>query len=86
MANQLRVNWPADRLCNSCFYTAMRTHGNVPSVGTTECYPAGFITLTLDRYACHAPVSPATTDAQSVTPKASFTGAGNALAARFATT
>jgi hypothetical protein len=50
------------------------------------CYPAASTTPILDRYACHAPVSPATTDAQSVTPKASFTGAGNALAVRFATT
>jgi len=33
MANQLRVNWPADRLCNSCFYAAMRTRGICPICG-----------------------------------------------------
>jgi hypothetical protein len=27
MANRMRVYWPDDQLCNSCFYTAMRTHG-----------------------------------------------------------
>ncbi|QEN17586.1 recombinase XerD (plasmid) [Mycolicibacterium sp. ELW1] len=39
MANQLRVNWPADRLCNSCFYTAMRTHGICPSCGHDGVLP-----------------------------------------------
>ena len=40
------------------------------------CYPAASTTRILDQYACHAPVSPATTDAQPVTPKASFTASG----------
>jgi hypothetical protein len=39
MANQLRVNWPADRLCHSCFYTAMRTHGICPSCGHDGVLP-----------------------------------------------
>lgn len=39
MANQLRVNWPADRLCNSCFYTAMRTHGICPTCGHDGVLP-----------------------------------------------
>ena len=39
MANQLRVTWPADRLCNSCFYTAMRTHGTCPICGHNGVLP-----------------------------------------------
>jgi hypothetical protein len=33
MANKLRVYWPGDQLCHSCFYTAMRTHGICPNCG-----------------------------------------------------
>lgn len=39
MTNQLRVNWPADRLCHSCFYTAMRTHGICPICGHDGVLP-----------------------------------------------
>lgn len=39
MANQLRVNWPADQLCHSCFYTAMRTHGVCPICGHNGVLP-----------------------------------------------
>src|ERR1700742_2813072 len=39
MANRLRVYWPGDRLCNSCFYTAMRTHGICPSCGHDGVLP-----------------------------------------------
>ncbi|GFG55190.1 hypothetical protein MAGR_66310 [Mycolicibacterium agri] len=39
IANQLRVNWPADQLCNSCFYTAMRTHGVCPICGHNGVLP-----------------------------------------------
>jgi hypothetical protein len=39
MANQLRVNWPDDRLCHSCFYTAMRTYGICPSCGHDGVLP-----------------------------------------------
>lgn len=86
MANQLRVNWPADRLCHSCFYTAMALMASVPFVGTTACCPVGSIKPILDRYACRAPVSPTTIDAQPATPKVSCIAAGSALDARFATT
>jgi hypothetical protein len=55
-------------------------------VGTTVCYLVGPAAPILDPYACHAPVSPAITDAQPATLKVSCTGAGNARAARFATT
>ena len=85
MANQLRVNWPADRLCNSCFYTAMRTRGICPSVGTTACYPAGSTTRILDRYACHAPASPEYRCAICHTEGQLYRG-GQCAAARFATT
>jgi hypothetical protein len=39
MANRLRVYWPGDQLCNSCFYTAMRTHGICPSCGHDGVLP-----------------------------------------------
>lgn len=39
MANQLRVYWPGDQLCNSCFYTAMRTHGSCPNCGHDGVLP-----------------------------------------------
>jgi len=39
MANQLSVNWPADQLCHSCFYTAMRTHGVCPMCGHNGVLP-----------------------------------------------
>jgi hypothetical protein len=39
MANQLRVYWPGDSLCNSCFYTAMRTRGICPNCGHDGVLP-----------------------------------------------
>lgn len=30
MANQHRVSWPGEKLCNSCHYTAMQTRGDCP--------------------------------------------------------
>ncbi|OBB74464.1 recombinase XerD [Mycobacterium sp. 852014-52144_SCH5372336] len=39
MANQLRVNWPTEQLCNSCFYTAMRTRGTCPICGHDGVLP-----------------------------------------------
>jgi hypothetical protein len=39
MANRLRVYWPGDQLCNSCFYTAMRTHGVCPHCGHDGVLP-----------------------------------------------
>lgn len=39
MANKLRVYWPGDQLCHSCFYTAMRTHGICPSCGHDGVLP-----------------------------------------------
>ena len=34
MSTQQRTpSWPDERLCNSCFYTAMRTHGSCPICG-----------------------------------------------------
>jgi hypothetical protein len=39
MANQLRVYWPGDQLCNSCFYSAMRTHGICPICGHDGVLP-----------------------------------------------
>jgi len=39
MANKLRVYWPGDQLCHSCFYAAMRTHGICPSCGHDGVLP-----------------------------------------------
>ena len=39
MANRLRVYWPGDQLCNSCFYIAMRTHGICPKCGHDGVLP-----------------------------------------------
>ncbi|MCW2649287.1 MAG: hypothetical protein JWR32_263 [Mycobacterium sp.] len=39
MANRLRIYWPGDHLCNSCFYTAMRTHGICPDCGHDGVLP-----------------------------------------------
>lgn len=39
MANKLRVYWPGDQLCHSCFYTAMRTHGICPLCGHDGVLP-----------------------------------------------
>lgn len=39
MANKLRVYWPGDQLCHSCFYTAMRTHGVCPNCGHDGVLP-----------------------------------------------
>ncbi|WP_231963333.1 hypothetical protein [Mycobacterium adipatum] len=39
MANKLRVYWPGDRLCHSCFYSAMRTHGICPICGHDGVLP-----------------------------------------------
>lgn len=38
-ANKLRVYWPGDQLCHSCFYTAMRTHGICPICGHDGVLP-----------------------------------------------
>lgn len=35
-----RVRWPGERLCNSCFYTAMRTFGQCPRCGHDGVLPA----------------------------------------------
>lgn len=39
MANQLRVYWPGDQLCHSCFYSAMRTQGICPICGHDGVLP-----------------------------------------------
>ncbi len=39
LANTLRVNWPQDQLCHSCFYTAMRTRGICPACGHEGVLP-----------------------------------------------
>jgi hypothetical protein len=39
MANKLRAYWPGDQLCNSCFYTAMRTQGICPNCGHDGVLP-----------------------------------------------
>lgn len=39
MANRMRVYWPGEQLCNSCFYTAMRTHGLCPICGHDGVLP-----------------------------------------------
>ncbi|CQD22752.1 site-specific recombinase XerD [Mycobacterium lentiflavum] len=39
MANKLRVYWPGDQLCHSCFYTAMHTNGICPSCGHDGVLP-----------------------------------------------
>ncbi|GLP81016.1 hypothetical protein [Mycobacterium antarcticum] len=39
MANKLRVYWPGDQLCHSCFYAAMRTHGICPACGHDGVLP-----------------------------------------------
>ena len=38
-ANKLRIRWPGDGLCNSCFYTAMRTYGICPRCGHDGVLP-----------------------------------------------
>jgi hypothetical protein len=50
-ANRLRVYWPDDQLCNSCFYTAMRTHGICPNCGHDGVLP-GRLNRTDPRPAC----------------------------------
>lgn len=40
MSNRHRTpSWPRERLCNSCFYTAMRTHGICPLCGHNGLLP-----------------------------------------------
>lgn len=39
MANKLRVYWPGEQLCHSCFYIAMRTHGICPNCGHDGVLP-----------------------------------------------
>jgi rRNA maturation endonuclease Nob1 len=39
MVNTLRVRWPNDQLCHSCFYTAMRTQGICPLCGHDGVLP-----------------------------------------------
>lgn len=51
MANKLRVYWPEDQLCHSCFYTAMRTHGICPTCGHDGVLP-GRIDHTDSRPVC----------------------------------
>jgi hypothetical protein len=53
MANQLRVYWPGDQLCNSCFYTAMRTRGICPNCGHNGVLP-GRLNRTDNRPVCLA--------------------------------
>ena len=53
MANQLRVYWPGDQLCNSCFYTAMRTRGICPNCGLDGVLP-GRLNRTDNRPVCLA--------------------------------
>ncbi|MGC7358402.1 hypothetical protein RA989_21390, partial [Mycobacteroides abscessus subsp. massiliense] len=38
-ASKYRVQWPGDRLCHSCFYTAMRTYGTCPRCGHDGVLP-----------------------------------------------
>ena len=35
-----RVHWPGEQLCNSCFYTGMRTYGQCPRCGHDGVRPA----------------------------------------------
>ena len=51
MANKLRVYWPEDQLCHSCFYTAMRAHGICPTCGHDGVLP-GRIDHTDSRPVC----------------------------------
>ncbi|SON58616.1 hypothetical protein MSIMFI_00094 [Mycobacterium simulans] len=51
MANRLRVYWPGDQLCNSCFYSAMRTHGICPNC-THEGVLPGRLNHTDQRQVC----------------------------------
>jgi hypothetical protein len=51
MVNTLRVRWPNGRLCHSCFYTAMRTHGICPLCGHHGVLP-GRANQTDDRPIC----------------------------------
>jgi hypothetical protein len=53
MANRLRVYWPGDQLCNSCFYTAMRTYGICPNCGHNGVLP-GRLNRTDTRPVCLA--------------------------------
>jgi DNA-directed RNA polymerase specialized sigma24 family protein len=50
-ANKLRVEWPGDQLCHSCFYTAMRTHGICPNCGHDGVLP-GRLNRTDPRSVC----------------------------------
>ena len=49
--NTLRVRWPGDELCHSCFYAAMRTHGICPLCGHDGVLP-GRANQTDDRPVC----------------------------------
>lgn len=51
MVNTLRVRWPGDRLCHSCFYNAMRTHGICPLCGHVGVLP-GRANQTEERPVC----------------------------------
>jgi hypothetical protein len=51
MANRLRVYWPGEQLCNSCFYTAMRTRGICPHCGHDGVLP-GRLNHTDQRAVC----------------------------------
>jgi hypothetical protein len=53
MANRLRVYWLGDQLCNSCFYTAMRTYGIYPNCGHNGVLP-GRLNRTDTRPVCLA--------------------------------
>ena len=76
MANQLRVHWPA-RLCNSCFYTAMRTRGICPICGHDGVLP-GRVNHTDPRPICLSCAGiPGNYLRNLSRPKAIFTGAGN---------
>ena len=87
MSTQQRTpSWPGEQLCNSCFYTAMRTYGICPICGHDGVLP-GRANHTDPRPVCLAcEASPRTTNAEPATPKARYTGTGDALAALCART
>ena len=85
MANTLRVYWPGEQLCNSCFYAAMRTHGICPLCGHDGVLP-GRANRTDPRPVCLVCAGiEGNYECRTCVPKVkSFAGA-NALAARSAT-
>jgi hypothetical protein len=81
MVNTLRVRWRSDRLCHSCFYTAMRTHGICPLCGHDGVLP-GRANKTDDRPICLTCAGiPGHYRPEPDSKKANCTDAGNAPAA-----